>query len=75
MLVLAAAEVIAVVTYRRMTGRGPAPSAFISNLLSGVSLLVALRGALGGAWFGWIALCLLGSLLFHIIDLRWRWNR
>ncbi len=73
-LLLAAAEAIAIAGYRWFTGRGPAVAGFMANLLSGISLLAALRCAVGGFWFGWIALCLLGSLLFHIIDLRRRWD-
>jgi hypothetical protein len=74
-LVLTLAEAAFVVWYQRRTGRGPAPGPFVGNLLSGASLLLALRCALGGAWWGWIALCLLGSLMTHLGDLRWRWRR
>jgi hypothetical protein len=73
-VVLAVAEALGIVGYRLMTGRGPAPGGFMANMLSGISLLVALRCAIGGAWFGWIALCLLASLLFNLIDLRRRWD-
>lgn len=36
--------------------------------------MLALRGALVGAWWGWIGLCLAASLLAHLADLRRRWQ-
>jgi hypothetical protein len=44
----------------------------LGNLLAGVGLLLALRGALAGIWWGWIALCLGAALLAHLADLRHR---
>ena len=73
-LVLTAAEAIGVVGYHRATGRGVAPADFLGNLLSGVCLLIAVRLALTGAWWGWIGACLFGSLLAHLADLRRRWE-
>jgi hypothetical protein len=74
-LALTAAEAIGVVWYARRTGRGPAPAAFLGNLLSGICLMLALRVALVGAWWGWIGLCLVGALAAHLGDLRRRWDR
>jgi len=42
------------------------------NLLSGASLLLALRQALMGASFANIAVCLLASFVFHIGDIAQR---
>lgn len=44
-------------------------------LLPGALLLLALRGALVGAGWMWIALCLLLAFPAHLIDLRRRWGR
>lgn len=67
-------EAVALIAYHRRTGRGVAPADLLGNLLAGVCLLLALRGALVGAWWGWIALCLSASLVAHLIDLRRRWR-
>ena len=75
MLAFTAIEAMLVVAHHRRTGRGVAPAEFLGNLLSGVWLMLALRGALVGAWWGWIALCLVGSLAAHLADLRRRWRR
>jgi hypothetical protein len=47
-LAFTAIEAILVVIYHRRTGRGVAPAEFLGNLLSGVWLMLALRGALVG---------------------------
>jgi hypothetical protein len=73
-LALTALEGLLVVAYHRRTGRGVAPADFLSNLLSGICLMLAVRGALVGAWWGWIALCLLAALVAHLADLRRRWQ-
>ena len=59
--------------YHLRTGRGPVLAPFLVNLVSGMWLLLAVRCALGGAWWGWVALCLLGSLVAHLADLRRSW--
>lgn len=75
-LVLAfmAVEAACLVAYRRRTGRGPRPADLVSNLLSGLCLLLALRAALVGAWWGWIGLALTAALVAHLADLRRRWR-
>jgi hypothetical protein len=67
-------EAVALIAYHRRTGRGVTPADLLANLLAGVCLLLALRVALLGAWWGWIALCLSASLVAHLIDLRRRWR-
>lgn len=74
-LVLTALEGLALAAYHRGTGRGVAPGDLLGNLLAGAFLLLAMRCALVGAWWGWAALCLLLSLLAHLADLRRRWGR
>jgi hypothetical protein len=36
--------------------------------------MLALRGALVGAWWGWIAVGLLAALVAHLFDLQRRWR-
>ncbi len=72
-LVLTLLECLLIAGYHARTGRGPEPAPFVANVLSGVCLMAALRCALTGAWWGWISLCLLGSLAMHLLDLKRRW--
>jgi hypothetical protein len=65
-LLLTAAE--AVVLLRR--GR----TDLLATLLAGVALLAALRLALAGAAWPWLALALLASLAAHLADLARRWR-
>jgi hypothetical protein len=66
-------EGVVLFAYHRTTGRGIAPAVVIPNLVAGGALLLALRGALVGASWGWIALCLAAGLVAHLADLRHRW--
>jgi hypothetical protein len=68
-----AVEAVVLVLRHRLTGRGIAPRDFLGNLLSGMCLLLGMRLALGGAWWGFISASLLGALVFHVIDLRRNW--
>ncbi|MFP4081040.1 MAG: hypothetical protein ACLFMW_03130 [Ectothiorhodospira sp.] len=54
----------------RRTGRGPALPAVLALLLPGVALLLALRVALTGGGWPWIAFWLSVALVAHLIDLR-----
>jgi hypothetical protein len=72
-LALTLAEALIVAVYHRRTGRGPMLGPFLANLLAGVWLLLAVRCALAGAWWGWVAFCLLGSLVAHLAALRRSW--
>jgi hypothetical protein len=67
-------EVLFLIAYRRLTGRGVAPGDVLLNILSGIGLMLALRCALTGAWWGWIGLCLFGALIAHLGDLWRRWR-
>jgi hypothetical protein len=73
-LALVGLEALSLLAYRRRTGRGVAPADLVFNLLAGACLLLALRGALVGAGWGWIALCLGAALFAHLADLRRRWR-
>ena len=71
-LVLTVLEGVALAWWRRRTGRGPPTTALFGNILAGVCLLLALRVALTGGWWGWIALALFAGLLAHVFDLSRR---
>ena len=73
-LALVALEGAAILGWRALSGRGPQPLAFLSNLVAGAFLLVALRGAVSGASGGWIAACLFAGVLAHFVDLAARWG-
>ncbi len=66
-------EGIALCWLRQRSAKGPTPATIIIGLLPGACLVLALRGALVGAWWGWIALALSASLFAHLADLRRRW--
>ena len=72
---LVCCEAAALLLYRRRVGAGPMAPDLLPNLLAGICLLLAVRGALVGAEWGWVALPLAASLVFHLIDLRRRWHQ
>ena len=72
LLVVTALEGAALVVFHRWTGRGIPSAEILSNLLSGAFLVLALRCALTGMPWPWLALCLLLALLAHLADLRVR---
>jgi hypothetical protein len=72
---LVVVQFIALVLYRRATGRGPAPADIAFNLLAGAGLLLALRAALTGADWTSIAAFLAAALVAHLADLARRWPR
>lgn len=47
----------------------------LPNILSGAALMLAVRCALVGARWEWVALSLLGALLAHLADLGLRLRR
>lgn len=75
LIILTAVEAVALILYRRVTGRGVAIAAFLPNLLAGDFLLLAwVVIAMHRPW-QWSALALLGSLFCHLTDLTRRWSR
>lgn len=68
-------EWIALSVYRIRTGKGIALREIASNLTAGIFLMLALRGALIGADWKWIALCVAVALPAHLADLAPRWRR
>jgi hypothetical protein len=73
-LVLVAAEAVLLGVWHRRTGRGVALAAAAPMLCAGAGLMLAVRAALVGAWWGWVAAALLAGLLAHVADLRRRWQ-
>ena len=68
-------EAALLVAWQRRTGEGVAAADLLPNLAAGFCLLVALRAALDGAAWHWLALRLLGAGAAHLLDLRRRWRR
>jgi hypothetical protein len=73
-LVLVALETLLLWLLRRRFGRGPDFADIAPTLTAGALLLLALRAAVGGLWWGWIAAPLTLALVAHIIDLARRWR-
>ncbi|WP_237213423.1 hypothetical protein [Falsiroseomonas oryziterrae] len=73
-LLVLAVEAALLLAWRRRTGHGPSPRAVLALVLPGVALVIALRFALTGAWWGWIALVLLAAFAAHLFDLATRWR-
>jgi hypothetical protein len=73
-LAVVAVETIALVLLWRWRRRGVAPAQLLPNLAAGVFLLLALRGALSGASWIWLAACLAAAGLANAADLRQRWR-
>lgn len=72
MLVL---EGVALGWWHRRTGRGISLRAILPFLLAGAAFALALRAALTGAGWVWVALPLLGAFAAHLWDLAARWRR
>lgn len=73
-LLLVAAEAIALAIYHRRTGNGLESLDLLTALIPGVCLLFALRAALTGEAWPAIALWLSAALVTHLGDL-WRRRR
>jgi hypothetical protein len=67
-------EAAALSLHHRLTGKGVAPADFIVNLVSGLCLMLALRGALDDAGGVWVLLPLALAGLTHAFDLSRRWR-
>jgi hypothetical protein len=74
-LIVMAAEGLALFLYWRATGRSVPPCDFLLNLVSGFFLILALRAAMVGGSWGWTAAFLAAGGLAHAADLRRRWRR
>ena len=67
-------EALALWAWHRRNGRGVAPREWGLNLLSGLCLMGAVRGALAGAPWFWVALGLMAAGALHGMDLWRRWR-
>ena len=67
-------EAALLVVWHRRTGAGVAAADLLPNLAAGFCMLLAVRAALGGAAWVWIAVALAGSGVAHVFDLRRRWS-
>lgn len=70
--VLVLVELAALAIHHYVTGRGLDPRAILANLAAGLSLMLAVRAALVGAEWTWIAGCLIAALIAHVADLASR---
>jgi hypothetical protein len=70
-LIVIAIEFLALVLLRKGSRKRAAQDLFFA-LMPGVFLLLALRAALVGADWPWIALLIAGSFPFHLVDLSRR---
>jgi hypothetical protein len=67
-------EGLALAVYHRLSGRGLAARDYAANLLAGLCLMLAVRGAVRGAQWQWVGLYLSAAGLIHAADLWWRWH-
>jgi hypothetical protein len=72
-IVVMVVEAIFLAVYHRRSGRGLGVLQVMSNFLAGLCLLVALRLALTGAPWTWIAASLASAFAAHLADLKSRW--
>jgi len=67
-------EAVALVALHSWHGKGVTPQALLPNLASGACVVLAMRLALGGEWWGFSSAALLGALAFHVVDLAGKWR-
>ena len=70
-----ALEAVVLFVRNRRTGRGPALAETWPNLGAGLALAMALRAALTGAAWPWLAAALTAAAMAHAIDLGQRIRR
>ncbi len=68
-------EFAALAAWRARTGTGPSPRALLPLLLAGACFALALRAALTGQGWVWVAAPLSAAFLAHLWDLAQRWKR
>jgi hypothetical protein len=73
-LVVMAIEALTLTMLAKKSGRGMRPSRIIVSLSAGAALVLALRAALTGAGWHWMALALIAAFAVHLVDLYWRWT-
>ena len=65
-------ETAALMVYHHTTKRGLAPRDYLLNIVSGVCLMLALRCALAGSGWYFIAAFLMAAGVAHVADVAWR---
>lgn len=65
--------ILLTLAYKR-NGRGISPTILWCGLAAGIGLVLALRAALTGASWHWIAAALSASFVAHICDVWLRWS-
>ena len=73
-IALMVAEALVLGLLYRRTGKGVSLADLLPNMLAGLFLLLALRAALTGAPWTWIALSLIAALIAHLADVVRRWT-
>lgn len=73
-LLALALEAMGLWALRRFMGWGPGLRPLWPFLLAGAAFALALRAALLGAGWHWVALALLAAFLAHLWDLAGRWR-
>ncbi|WP_245470886.1 hypothetical protein [Bradyrhizobium guangzhouense] len=73
-LVIVAAEIIAITLYWHVNRRGIAPRELLPNLAAGALLLLALRLSLSDYSWPWYTACLALAGVANVADLRQRWR-
>lgn len=71
-LALMVIEAVALLVWRRRTGRGLSSAAILLNVAAGACLMGALRAAIVGAGASWILGGLALALVMHMADLAVR---
>lgn len=72
-LLIIVAEAAVIYWLHRRYASGPGLARVLFNLLSGASLLLALRASLAGDDVRMILVWLSAALIVHLLDLRQRW--
>ncbi len=73
-LAMVAVELAVLAILARRRGGRPSLAALAANLAAGAGLMLALRAALAGAGWAWVAAALAASLAAHIIDVVLRFR-
>lgn len=68
-------EIVALLVFHQITGRGLAPRHCLLNIFAGLCLMLGLRSALSNSGWMPIALALSASGLAHALDMYNRWQR
>ena len=74
-LVVLLLELIAVSVLYKTRGTGIAPYPLMVNIGAGGSLALGIKASVTGAGWHWIAVWLVTSLVFHVLDVSHRWQK